>query len=330
MRSRGGVRITAAAIGLAAGATLVLAASGRDAVAGPGDGFPNLTNLCKFVQCPTVGAGPHIDSVQSWALLLPIGDTITPGGILLVKGQNFGAGGGSVSVFGLRDFVRGDIGPLTLDTNLWKDDLIVATVPLSVTHGKGDFAHTFDLTSGLADQTVTIRVDGTAKRSNTVAFKFRATRDAQTLPMCDVPHLVVDNLQLPAGFICATSADYDACNDWHDADDTVPSYMGTGDCHAGGLATLGGYHQDNWCCQFSPDEGVDVFPLALKNGWVFDEFTFTPDRSKDDVPFPDIVTAPIAGNTAATVRIHWLTNANDFAAYSAVVGIEGPRGVPWK
>jgi hypothetical protein len=312
--------------------TVVTVVPGADAGNRTISGMPVLINLCKLVNCAGF-VGPHIDSVTSWAVLMPVAGTITPGAIVVVSGQNFGNTPATLKLAGLKNFAIGEILPwveVTVEPNHWHDTVIVGTIPLSVKSGKPSDPIFWDLTNGLKDQNPKIIVSITAaKESNAFPVVFRAVKDFRALPACGVPHVMAADVQLPAGFVCGTGADYDSCNGWHDPDDSVPWFMGKGGCD-NQVETLGGYHADNWCCQFSPDEGTDTYPLALKNSWVFEDWSFVPSRSSDDVPLPDVVAAPLMGFASSKAQIHWKTNANDWVAYNAWVFIKGPRGVPWK
>jgi hypothetical protein len=240
-------------------------------------------------------------------------NSITPGQSFNVKGWDFGADTGTVTIhftdnlFHSSSLDSKDNKDAEIDKGKWTPSVVKATVPKGVTAVVAQ------------DVDISLTPKG-GKASNTWKEKFNPTMDMDLAPV------VVAQ--------CASNTSLDLCNP------APGSYSGGGVClgiDAAGIAPFGsniwGYHQS--CAWFSTDTGTDIYSAIVAPPW----WTITKvDHSWEGVA-PGVWEDDGNGATIeydlnpppapiVTVTVNWNITPGGLADYAFNVWMKGPAGVP--
>jgi hypothetical protein len=241
-------------------------------------------------------------------------NSITPGQSFNVKGWDFGADTGTVTIhftdnlFHSSSLDSKDNKDAEIDKGKWTPSVVKATVPKGVTAVVAQ------------DVDISLTPKG-GKASNTWKEKFNPTMDMDLAPV------VVAQ--------CASNTSLDLCNP------APGSYSGGGVClgiDAAGIAPFGsniwGYHQS--CAWFSTDTGTDIYSAIVAPPW----WTITKvDHSWEGVP-PGVWEDdgngatieydlnPLPPAPVVTVTVNWNITPGGLADYAFNVWMTGPAGVP--
>ena len=241
-------------------------------------------------------------------------NSITPGQSFNVKGWDFGADTGTVTIhftdnlFHSSSLDSKDDKDAQIDKGKWTPSVVNATVPKGVTAVVAQ------------DVDISLTPKG-GKASNAWKEKFNPTMDMDLAPV------VVAQ--------CASNTSLDLCNP------APGSYSGGGVClgiDAAGIAPFGsniwGYHQS--CAWFSTDTGTDIYSAIVAPPW----WTITKvDHSWEGVP-PGVWeddgngatieydVNPLPPAPVVTVTVNWNITPGGLADYAFNVWMKGPAGVP--
>jgi hypothetical protein len=243
-------------------------------------------------------------------------NSITPGQSFNVKGWDFGADTGAVTIhFPLNLFHSASLDSkdnkdAQIDKGKWTPSVVKATVPDGVT--------------AVVQQDVEISLTPKGgKASGTRKEKFNPIMEMSAAPV------VVQE--------CNNGTSLDLCNP------APGSYSGGGVCLGlpdGGIAALGpniyGYHQS--CAWFGSDTGTDIYSgiAAPPTWWMITEV----DHSWEGVP-PGVwenqsgngsqlqyTISPVMPAPIVTVTVNWNISPGGLVNYAFNVWMKGPRGVP--
>jgi hypothetical protein len=241
-------------------------------------------------------------------------DSITPGQSFNVKGWDFGADNGTVTIHFTDNLFHSSSldskadKDAQIDKGKWTPSVVNATVPKGVTAVVAQ------------DVDISLTPKG-GKASNSWKEKFNPTMDMDLAPV------VVAQ--------CASNTSLDLCNP------APGSYSGGGVClgiDAAGIAPFGsniwGYHQS--CAWFSTDTGTDIYSAIVAPPW----WTITKvDHSWEGVP-PGVWeddgngatieydVNPLPPAPVVTVTVNWNITPGGLADYAFNVWMKGPAGVP--
>jgi Protein of unknown function (DUF642) len=241
-------------------------------------------------------------------------DSITPGQSFNVKGWDFGADAGTVTIhftdnlFHSSSLDSKDDKDAQIDKAKWTPSVVNATVPKGITAVVAQ------------DVDISLTPKG-GKASNAWKEKFNPTMAMDFAPVAVAQ--------------CANNTSLDLCNP------APGSYSGGGVClglDAAGIAPFGtsiwGYHQS--CAWFSTDTGTDIYSAIVAPPW----WTITKiDHSWEGVPpgvwedDGDGATIeydlnPLPPAPIITVTVNWNITPGGLADYAFNVWMKGPVGVP--
>jgi hypothetical protein len=248
-----------------------------------------LTSVCKEIGCLCVPS-PKLES-------LVLG-SVTPGGILIIKGCGFGVNQGQAFLTlenWNSDFALfGEAKPRPLEVLEWHPTFIGAKVPEGI--------------SGVLDQQAKLQIKSQFGWSNELTVNFVATKELVKVPS-----------DLATVLSCGTDSNADSCNDWTDPDDGDAFFA------SGCEATFCGSHYNCWGC-IGNDTGVDIFAVEpLNNTWVLESMTPWKDQTGGVVVLPSNFPA---GANSWTPTVSWSVTPNDDVYYNVHVTASGPVGVP--
>jgi len=154
------------------------------------------------------------------------------------------------------------------------------------------------------------------KVSNEYPILFVPDPDYKILPASDVTLIQ-----------CGTQTDYDTCNGWLDPDDVDSFFVGP---PPDAEYTFAGSHGFGFSFFLESDtDETDVFRMTVKNDWILQSISFSKhvEDSADTVSYgPDFHQVTTWQPTVG----YWVFGPNDTIWYVGVVGISGPKGVPYK
>jgi len=235
--------------------------------------------------------GPVITSIFPFS-------KITPGGGVILQGQNFGSLPGQILI----KFQNQLIGT-PLENIQWGNTFAAGTIPQGIT--------------GVTDQEVTLTVFAQCgAASNDLAVHFTATRDMAAIPL---PRIT-----------CSTSVgagNSDQCQNW--GQDNWPLECGSGPSFGLQKGPTGfyGYHASGW--GFSGETGNDQFwPLpVLQNGWVLSSVSgLSWDRVGGGSNAQE-TSSPPPGTSAPDLAVGWKADNCGVIFYWGDMYITGPAGV---
>ena len=236
--------------------------------------------------------GPVITSIFPFS-------RITPGGSVILLGQNFGNLPGQILI----KFQNQLIGT-PLENIQWGNTFAAGTIPSDIT--------------GVTDQQVTLTVFAQCgAASNDLSVHFTAARDMAAIPL---PRIT-----------CSTSVgagNSDQCQNW--GQDNWPAECGC--CPNFGLQKgptgFYGYHASGW--GFSGETGNDQFwPLPmLQNGWVLSSVSgLSWDKIGNGSYANESASQP--GTSAPNVSVNWKADNCGVIFYWGDMYINGPAGVAY-
>ena len=236
--------------------------------------------------------GPVITSIFPFS-------NITPGGAVILLGQNFGNLPGQILI----KFQNQLIGT-SLENIQWGNTFAAGTIPQGIT--------------GVPDQEVTLMVFAQCgAASNELSAHFTATRDMAAIPF---PRIT-----------CSTSVgagNSDQCQNW--GQDNWPAECGC--CPTFGLQKgptgFYGYHASGW--GFSGETGNDQFwpSPVLQNGWVLSSVSgLAWDKIGGGSYANESSSQP--GTNAPNVSVNWKADNCEVIFYWGNMNIIGPAGVAY-
>jgi hypothetical protein len=256
----------------------------------------------------TGAAAAHLNVVGPTITSMFLFSQVTPGGWVILEGQNFGNLPGKVLIH-LTHYLGHPI-DLPLQNLQWGDTFAAGTIP--------------DDISGVLDQQATFTlVTQVGATSNAWTAQFTAAAGFAYIPF--------------SRFECSTSigaGPSDQCLNW--GYDNWPPECGC--CPNWGLGSVPpdypgftGYHGSGW--GFHGNSGNDQFWVTapLNNGWVFDSAGVGWEVKVGDVSQAnlDSNTTSAPGTPSPTVGVDWYVGNCGAIPYEGYVSITGPVGVPF-
>jgi hypothetical protein len=237
--------------------------------------------------------GPVITSIFPFS-------QITPGGGVILIGQNFGDLPGQIVI----KFTNQLIGT-PLENIQWGNTFASGTIPKGIT--------------GQPDEQVTLTVFAQCgAASNELSEHFTAARDMAEIPFNRIT--------------CSTSVgagNSDQCQDW--GQDNWPLECGC--CPSFGLQKgptgFYGYHASGW--GFSGETGNDDFwsSPALQNGWVLSSVSGLSGTRIGGGSFANVASSSPPGSNTPNAAVSWKADNCGVIFYWGNMNITGPAGMPY-
>jgi len=257
----------------------------------------------------TGAAGAHVNVVGPSITSMFLFSQVTPGGEVLLQGQNFGNLPGQVLIH-LTHYLGHPI-DLPLQNLQWGDAFATGTVPADV--------------SGVLNQQATFTVvTQSGATSNAYPAQFTAGLDVADL----ADHS--DRLKCSTGRGADVS---DECDNWGgshwppECGDLNPQ-QGIGQWNDLGL---GGFHASGW--GFGGNSGTDNFWVTapLNNGWVLDSASASWTTKVGDVSTArmDWYSTSAKGTPSPNLGVDWYVGNCGMVVYAGHMIITGPVGVPF-
>jgi hypothetical protein len=263
--------------------------------------------LCPIVDCGTAAlAAPAVLSVNKSPIDPNRPVTVTPGGTVVLNGNNFADKNGQFGTLVLL-MPYGFLQQIPLQEVRWGNRAVMGTIPA--------------LISGVRDTITHLQVrrsDGVL--SAPVPVQFRAQREFGYM-----------STNLPQSSIqCSNNADQNQCNSWSDFGSQAlpPELPAAAAPHAVGVFGVHNSFQGS-------ESGVDHFNVSLKNGWVVNNWggplsvetgcagDFGGNGATNQVSASFV---KLASPSDFAVTVQWTSACQ--LEYGIWVGIEGPAGVP--
>jgi hypothetical protein len=269
------------------------------------------------------------------ASITPFVSSITPGGVVHIKGCGFKDVGGQVILSGLKKFDNTPLPPVELgilqqgNTYYWSNTQIVAIIPDTITMVRDQPAKIQVIRPAVAPEPNPKQL----RKSSELPVTFKAARQGKLLPGSDVQAF------------CSDAADNNWCNGIH--------HFSSSFCVATfGINEAGSAFGTHYTCTGifdSEDDGSDIFQATLKNDWVFTGMDFTATTCQGNLCISEYLN-PVgtqAGipsglckaksptgysnlSTSSVLTVKWCTKDNAIVSYNIFLSMEGPVGVPHK